>query len=796
MHNLNSSISTLVVSGISVLEYTDELGNVTQIDTCSMLDGCELNDLGNVNTGTKSPGQVLFWTGFDWQAGTLNPNFNLTVSGNPAVENVETGDTITFIPEGDISIGVGPTREVTIGFTENLTSLTDIGGGVVQYTDENGATNNISICTLLNSCTLDSISDVFYPGPPGTGDILEWNGTLWTAATPSAETITSIAVNAASGTIDYLDENNNTTSLDICPLVLGCNLPAITIFDQTVSQDVSLGETITFTAGGDLTASVGPTNQVTYSFTETNTSLSAIGSTLRYINEQGSNSDIDICTVLSSSCVISDLSNVLGSLPAIGDVLTWNGLNWGPAVVQASGGTTFSCGDLNGCSIDNIGDVDVSGLNIGDVISWDGASWVNQAGGAFACASLNTCSIDALSDVDTTSTAPTLNQVLRWNNTNWVPSTETPDVLTTLGLAGTTLVYVDELTGVTNIDLCAAISGCTGFSITDGGTTETVNFGDTITFAAGGDLNVSVSATDTVTFSFTQAVTSLSNIGGGSIRYTDENGADTDISICSVINSCSADALSDIDTTTTPPVIGNGLIWNGTNWVPGFASTTISTANTDCINVTGNGSVGSPVSAEPVVAGAQTITDATNGPQVFSNNLSCGVNGLFVPCVEITEPTVTNVHDTFQLSIPCGSTSEWQTIEVAQEEILLGSFVDGDFVDIVGKVGPKVYINRDNGYHELLVRDNDDIDSELSKLQGTYGYYDLNLALTAATTTINHDLGSRMVIVQVYDAVTEVMQDLNNFTIEHFDSNNLRISTTVAGNYNVAILPVFPLQGP
>ena len=73
-----------------------------------MLDGCELNDLGNVNTGTKSPGQVLFWTGFDWQAGTLNPNFNLTVSGNPAVENVETGDTITFIPEGDISIGVGP----------------------------------------------------------------------------------------------------------------------------------------------------------------------------------------------------------------------------------------------------------------------------------------------------------------------------------------------------------------------------------------------------------------------------------------------------------------------------------------------------------------------------------------------------------------------------------------------------------------------------------------------------------------------------------------------------------------
>jgi hypothetical protein len=43
--------------------------------------------------------------------------------------------------------------------------------------------------------------------------------------------------------------------------------------------------------------------------------------------------------------------------------------------------------------------------------------------GQISVVSLNAFSIDALSDVDTTSTAPTTNQVLSWNGTNWIPAT-------------------------------------------------------------------------------------------------------------------------------------------------------------------------------------------------------------------------------------------------------------------------------------------------------------------------------------------------------------------------------------
>lgn len=36
---------------------------------------------------------------------------------------------------------------------------------------------------------------------------------------------------------------------------------------------------------------------------------------------------------------------------------------------------------------------------------------------------------------------------------------------------------------------------------------------------------------------------------------------------CTDLNACSIDALSDVDTTTTPPTTGEALVWDGTNWV-------------------------------------------------------------------------------------------------------------------------------------------------------------------------------------------------------------------------------------
>lgn len=66
--------------------------------------------------------------------------------------------------------------------------------------------------------------------------------------------------------------------------------------------------------------------------------------------------------------------------------------------------------------LNDISDVDTSGVGIGQVIAWDGTNWtpasVSGAG-----------PIGGLSDVDTTTAAPTLNDFLIWDSTNWIPYT-------------------------------------------------------------------------------------------------------------------------------------------------------------------------------------------------------------------------------------------------------------------------------------------------------------------------------------------------------------------------------------
>jgi hypothetical protein len=118
-------------------------------------------------------------------------------------------------------------------------------------------------------------------------------------------------------------------------------------------------------------------------------------------------------------------------------------------------------------------------------------------------------SIDALSDVDTTTAAPTANQVLKWNGTNWTPADDG-------GSEG----------GATQ-NLFATVSG-------DTGSTTANSVTDTLTIAGGNDIVTSVSG-DTVTVAF-----------NGTLITTFAALTDTDV----------------------PSITqGDSLYWNGTDWV-------------------------------------------------------------------------------------------------------------------------------------------------------------------------------------------------------------------------------------
>ena len=116
--------------------------------------------------------------------------------------------------------------------------------------------------------------------------------------------------------------------------------------------------------------------------------------------------------------------------------------------------------------------------------------------------------IGDLSNVDVTTTAPTSNQVLKWNGTNWVPG--------------------DDNAGVSSINVFQTVGADTGSTTANSQT-------DTLTIAGGTNITTAVSG-DTVTINFS-----------GSLTTTFA-------------------ALT--DTNVTGIAQGDSLFWNGTNWIP------------------------------------------------------------------------------------------------------------------------------------------------------------------------------------------------------------------------------------
>ena len=116
--------------------------------------------------------------------------------------------------------------------------------------------------------------------------------------------------------------------------------------------------------------------------------------------------------------------------------------------------------------------------------------------------------IGDLSNVDVTTTAPTSNQVLKWNGTNWVPG--------------------DDNAGVSSINVFQTVGADTGSTTANSQT-------DTLTIAGGTNITTAISG-DTVTINFS-----------GSLTTTFA-------------------ALT--DTNVTGIAQGDSLFWNATNWIP------------------------------------------------------------------------------------------------------------------------------------------------------------------------------------------------------------------------------------
>lgn len=112
---------------------------------------------------------------------------------------------------------------------------------------------------------------------------------------------------------------------------------SFSISDGSNTQTVSNGDTVSFVGVG-VSALVSGNDQVIYSFTETNTSISGLSDgTIEYIDENSSTTSINICSVIGG-CSINSLSDVNATSPTNAQVLTYSGGEWISADAAVGGG--------------------------------------------------------------------------------------------------------------------------------------------------------------------------------------------------------------------------------------------------------------------------------------------------------------------------------------------------------------------------------------------------------------------------------------------------------------------------
>lgn len=657
-------------SGTNILSYIDESGNATNLNlntssfSCSNLSSCSINSLGDVSTSGALNGQVLAFNGASWTPTTItvsggggsfsclslsgcsasalldiiypsgpvdgqaliwasssnawtpqNVYQGFTVSDGLNTQSIQSGNTLIISGSGRLSTHVQATDTVMLAYKDVLTTLTyDSGTNILTYTNESGVVSNLTLstggggsfsCSSLNTCSVGALSDVTLFGTPSDGNALIWSS-VYSAFIP-----------------------NNISTFFI-------------LTDGTNSQSIYNSNLLTVQGSGRLKTSVQSFNTLNLSYTDILTSLSYDSgtNTLSYVNESGGTTNLSLnsfsCSNLNS-CSINSMSDVNTAGATNGQVLAYNGASWTPTTITVSGGGSFTCLSLSGCSASSLLDIiypsgptqgqaliwasssnafipqDVfSSFNItdgttsqsivsGNSITFTGVgrtavnvqatdtvvikhtdvltslsfdsgtnilSYVNESGSttnlnlnipsggaSFSCTDLNSCSVSSLSDVTLFGT-PTNGQALTWSNTYSAFIPQTP---------------------------------FTSFTLSDGTNTQSITNGNTLQVLGAGRLTSTVSATDTVTLSYKDILTTLTYDSGTNVlTYTNESGTVSNLSLnsfsCSNLNSCSINSLSDVN--TAGATTGKVLAYNGSSWVP----TTVSVSgggSFSCLSLSG-----------------------------------------------------------------------------------------------------------------------------------------------------------------------------------------------------------------
>ncbi|MFK7923411.1 MAG: tail fiber domain-containing protein, partial [Bacteroidia bacterium] len=548
---------------------TAAAGDVSGTFPTLTVDGLQGNPVAST---TPTSGEVLSWNGTEWEPST---DANTTYAAGTGLSLLGT----TFSNTGD--------TDASDDITTATTGAGDVSGTFPTLTVDGIQGNPVS-----NTA-------------PTSGEILKWNGTQWL---PSIDAIDDADADP-SNEIQTLSIAGNTVSLSN-------GGGSVNINPYTGGTGISISGT-TITNTGDTDAS----DDIT-------TATSAAG---------------DLTGTFPTLAVSSLQGNALSSsAPAGEDVLRWNGSAWTPHADTDSSETneiqgltiagnllTISAGNtvllpttaptyLPGAGIDIDGSNFI--INTGDRDSTDDITDATLALGDVS-GTFPTLTVEALQGNGVSTSAPTTQDVLRWNGTNWTPHADTDSSETneiqSLAISGITM----SISGGNSVNLPyvggsgIALSGATIFNTGD------TDASDDITTAsnAAGDVtgtyssltvaglqgnpiaNTAPTSGEILKWNGTQwapsvddndNTTYVAGTGLALLGTTFSNTGDIDASddittastaagdVSGTFPTLTVDGLQGNPIANTAPASGEALEWNGTQWAPAVDDNTTYTAGT------------------------------------------------------------------------------------------------------------------------------------------------------------------------------------------------------------------------
>ncbi len=566
-----------VISNTGDTDASDDITNATTLggDLNGTLPNPTINALQGTSLSITAPinGQVLKYNGSAWVAGTDDIG----------------GGSVATLNDGQLLIGDGVSNSAgtvtgDLSLTGSSFTITNDAVTSAKIFDGTITGADIASTTVTNANISDLAPSKLLQEGAILGQVLRWNGTTWVPATPAT------VLDSDDQTLTYVAATN------ILSIESG-NTVDLSDLQQSLSL-VAAGtnRTIDITDGAGIILDVADNDNdsanelQSLSLAGTDITLSNGGGTVS-INDADSDATNELNTgiaIVGNEVQVTDaggtLSGTLTSIaPSNGQILKWNGTEWAPAA-------------------DDVGAGGLPSLTDAQIVTNDGASNIPvDVQGDLSMDNTGSFTVNSLQGTNLNVVTPALNEVLKWDGSQWVAGTD--------DVGGGGLPTINNAQLLTNngaSNIAVTVSGDITFA-NDGTVTINNDAVNSAKIADGSITDIDIADVDAGKVTGLGALALLSSVS--STEITDGAVTTDDIANGTIANIDIANVAPD-KITQSGATTGEVLKWDGVQWSPAAdtGGSTVTLTNAQLITNDGVSDVAVTVSGDVTFANDGTVT--------------------------------------------------------------------------------------------------------------------------------------------------------------------------------------------